>query len=126
MTDRTSPAAQQRIAQEQRTVSKMIALYCHAQHHTKGGLCPECAKLLAYAQARISRCPFLPDKPTCAKCPVHCYQPAMRAQIRQVMRYAGPRMLLHDPIAAVQHLAQMLRKPSPAVQRALARKAAKE
>jgi len=31
-----------------------------------------------------------------------------------VMRYAGPRMLLHDPIAAVQHLAQMLRKPSPA------------
>jgi hypothetical protein len=50
----------------------------------------------------------------------------MRAQIRQVMRYAGPRMLLHDPVAAVQHLAQMLRKPSPAVQRALARKAAKE
>lgn len=42
------------------------------------------------------------------------------------MRYAGPRMLLQDPIAAVRHLAQMLRKPSPVVQRALARKAAKE
>ncbi len=126
MTDRTSPAAQRRIAQEQRTVSKMIALYCHAQHHTQGGLCPECTELSAYAQARISRCPFLPDKPTCAKCPVHCYQPAMRAQIRQVMRYAGPRMLLHDPVAAFQHLAQMLRKPSPAVQRALARKAARK
>ena len=50
----------------------------------------------------------------------------MRAQIRQVMCFAGPRMLLYDPMAAVQHLAQMLRKPSPAVQRALARKAAKE
>jgi hypothetical protein len=36
----------------------------------------------------------------------------MRAQIRQVMRFAGTRMLLHDPIAAVQHLTQMLRKPS--------------
>jgi len=126
LTDRTSPAAQRRIAQEQRTVSKMIALYCHAQHHTQGGLCPECGELSDYAQARISRCPFLPDKPTCAKCPVHCYQAAMRAQIRQVMRYAGPRMLLHDPVAAVQHLAQMLRKPSPAVQRALARKAARK
>ena len=126
MTDRTSPAAQRRIAQEQRTVAKMIALYCHAQHHTKGGLCPECAKLLAYAQARISRCPFLPDKPTCAKFPVHCYQPAMRAHMRKVMRYAGPRMLLHDPVAAFQHLAQTLRKPSPAVQRALARKEARE
>ena len=126
MTDRTSPAAQRRIAQEQRTVGKMIALYCHAQHHTQGSLCPECAELEAYAQVRIARCPFLPDKPTCAKCPVHCYQPAMRAQIRQVMRFSGPRMLLHAPIAAIQHLAQMLRKPSPAVQRALARKAAKE
>jgi len=126
MTDRTSPAAQRRIAQEQRTVSKMIALYCHAQHHTQGGLCSDCTELSDYAKARIARCPFLPDKPTCAKCPVHCYQPAMRAQIRQVMRFSGPRMLRHDPVAAVQHLAQMVRKPSPAVQRALARKAAKE
>ena len=57
---------------------------------------------------------------------MHCYQPAMRAQIRQVMRFAGPRMLLHDPVAAFQHLAQTLRKPSPAVQRALARKEARE
>ncbi len=112
MTDQTSSAAQRRIAQEQRTVTKMISLYCHAQHHTQGGLCPQCAELEAYAHVRIARCPFLPDKPTCAKCPVHCYQPAMRAQIRQVMRYAGPRMLLHDPVAAVQHLAQMLRKAS--------------
>ena len=126
MPNRTSPATQRRVGQEQRTVAKMIALYCHAQHHTQGSLCPECAELSAYAQARIARCAFLPDKPTCAKCPVHCYQPAMRAQIRQVMRYAGPRMLLHDPVAAIRHLAQTLRKPSPAVQRALARKVSRE
>ena len=126
MPNRTSPATQRRVGQEQRTVAKMIALYCHAQHHTQGSLCPECAELSAYAQARIARCAFLPDKPTCAKCPVHCYQPAMRAHMRKVMRYAGPRMLLHDPVATVQHLAQTLRKPSPVVQRALARKAAKE
>ena len=126
MTDRTSPAAERRVAQEQRTVAKMIALYCQAQHHTQGSLCPDCAELLAYAQARIAHCAFLPEKPTCAKCPVHCYQPVMRAQIRQVMRFAGPRMLLHDPVAAFQHLAQTLRKPSPAVQRALARKEARE
>jgi len=44
----------------------------------------------------------------------------MRTQIRQVMRFAGPRMLLHGPIAAVQHLAQTLRKPSPAAYRARA------
>ena len=126
MTDHTSPAAQRRVAQEQRTVAKMIALYCQAQHHTQGSLCPDCAELSAYAQARIAHCAFLPEKPTCTKCPVHCYQPVMRAQIRQVMRFAGPRMLLHDPVAAFQHLAQTLRKPSSAVQKALARKEARE
>jgi hypothetical protein len=28
----------------------------------------------------------------------------MREQIRQVMRYAGPRMLLHNPILTIRHL----------------------
>ena len=28
---------------EKRMVSEMIALYCRKKHHTKGGLCPECA-----------------------------------------------------------------------------------
>jgi hypothetical protein len=35
----------------------------------------------------------------------------MREQIRQVMRYAGPRMLLHHPIHAVLHLLDGIRKP---------------
>ena len=34
---------------EKRMVSEMIALYCRKKHHTKGGLCPECADLEAYA-----------------------------------------------------------------------------
>ena len=35
---------------------------------------------------------------------VHCYQPQMREQIRQVMRFSGPRMLLYHPVLAVWHL----------------------
>ena len=35
---------------------------------------------------------------------VHCYQPQMREQIRQVMRYSGPRMLLYHPVLAIWHL----------------------
>ena len=38
------------------------------------------------------------------KCPVHCYEAAMRERVRQVMRYAGPRMLLRHPILALLHL----------------------
>ena len=105
----------------------MMALYCRERHAAGGKeLCPSCAELLAYAKSRLDKCPFAADKPACSACPAHCYKPARRRQIQEVMRYAGPRMLLHDPVAAVQHLAQMLRKPSPAVQRALARKAARK
>ena len=44
---------------EKRMVSEMIALYCRKKHHTKGGLCPECADLEAYARMRSDKCPFM-------------------------------------------------------------------
>ena len=72
-------------------------------------LCPQCQALLDYAHKRLERCRFGEDKPSCTRCPVHCYKPAMREQIRQVMRYSGPRMLLHDPIMAIRHLWDFLR-----------------
>ena len=68
------------------------------------------AELLAYARARLSRCPYQEGKTTCARCPVHCYRPAMRARIRRVMRYAGPRMLTRHPLLALRHLIDGLRK----------------
>jgi hypothetical protein len=54
--------------------------------------------------SRLDRCPYFPNKPTCANCPTHCYKPDMREQVRAVMRYAGPRMLIKHPILAVFHL----------------------
>ena len=72
-------------------------------------LCPQCQALLDYAHQRLEHCRFGEDKPSCTRCPVHCYKPAMREQIRQVMRYSGPRMLLHDPIMAIRHLWDFLR-----------------
>ena len=72
-------------------------------------LCPQCQALLDYAHKRLDHCKFGEDKPSCTRCPVHCYKPAMREHIRQVMRYSGPRMLLHDPIMAIKHLWDFLR-----------------
>ncbi len=98
-----------RIEREKRTVDVMIALYCGANHYTKGGLCEECRKLRDYAFARLDRCPFGARKPTCARCPVHCYKLAMKDQIRTVMRYAGPRMLYRHPALALMHQLDSLR-----------------
>ena len=85
-------------------VSQMIALYCRGNHHTRKELCEECAELEEYARMRSDKCPFMETKTFCSNCKVHCYQPRMREQIRQVMRYSGPRMLFHHPVMAIRHL----------------------
>jgi hypothetical protein len=54
--------------------------------------------------SRLNRCPFGQDKPTCATCPIHCYKPKLRERIREVMRFAGPRMLWRHPILAIRHV----------------------
>lgn len=89
---------------EKAMVSQMIALYCKKQHHTKQGLCPDCAALDAYARQRSDHCPFMETKTFCSNCKVHCYKHEMREKIRQVMRFSGPRMLFHHPIAAIRHV----------------------
>lgn len=91
---------------EKRMVSQMIALYCHKKHHTRGDLCPQCAALDAYAKMRADKCPFTETKTFCSNCRIHCYKPDMRAKIREVMRFAGPRMILHHPVAAIRHVVE--------------------
>jgi hypothetical protein len=95
-----------RIRRERRTVSIMIAMYCRDQHDGRAGngLCDECRGLHEYAMERIDKCPFCLAKPTCANCPIHCYKKDMRAEVKKVMAYAGPRMMRRHPILAILHL----------------------
>jgi predicted amidophosphoribosyltransferase len=99
-----------RMARESDTIEVMINLYCRGQHEYKDELCVECRELLEYARERLDKCPFQENKTTCAKCPVHCYRPAMREKIRIVMRYAGPRMVYRHPILALFHFIDGVRK----------------
>ena len=92
-----------RIKGEQQVVEQMIRLYCRKKEGNKE-LCPACIELLQYTKARLEHCKFGEGKTTCRKCPVHCYRPEMREQIRKVMRWSGPRMILYHPITAIKHL----------------------
>jgi hypothetical protein len=68
----------------------------------------------AYALRRLDACRYGGAKPACSKCPTHCYAPARRQAIREVMAFAGPRMLRHHPVLALRHLADKLRPAPPA------------
>ena len=100
-----------RLGREWRTMRKMVELYCDARHApADAALCPDCQGFLDYAEVRLKKCPYGPDKPTCANCPIHCYKPGPRARARMIMRYSGPRMLLRHPYLAIAHQLDGFRK----------------
>ncbi len=92
-----------RIENEKKLLSQMIRLYCRCK--LKAEVMPEAyAELLTYAHRRLDACRFGEGKPTCKRCTVHCYGRAKREDIRRVMRWCGPRMMLYHPLAAWRHL----------------------
>ena len=93
-----------RAAREKRSVECMIRIYCRNVHGMRAQNCIDCEDMLRYSLERLDRCKLMPDKPTCKRCPVHCYSPAMRHRIRAVMRYAGPRMFFRHPWLALCHV----------------------
>jgi hypothetical protein len=102
------------LQREKLTITMMIRLYCrhhhpddYKQNHNHNDCCDDCRSLIEYCWKRSDNCRSKP-KLVCAKCRIHCYQPEMRRKIKQVMRYAGPRMLLYHPVLAVKHLLRII------------------
>ncbi|MFQ5667965.1 MAG: nitrous oxide-stimulated promoter family protein [Candidatus Binatia bacterium] len=110
-----------RLSRERRTIAAMITVYCRGVHRLDGKQCAECGALLSYAERRLERCPFEENKPPCAQCPIHCYQPRIREQMKAVMRYAGPRMMFRHPIFALRHWMNGFKKVPPRPQRRTSR-----
>lgn len=93
-----------RMRRERKTLQAMIVIYCRDHHGDTDGLCGECSDLRDYAFWRLEKCPFQEEKTTCANCAIHCYTPDRREQVREVMRYAGPRMIWRHPYLAIMHM----------------------
>ena len=108
--EKNNPQMHPRMTRERITVEYMIVIYCSDHHHTKGKLCDDCKELKEYARFRLKTCPFQENKTTCGNCPIHCYKPKMRENIREVMRDAGPRMIWRHPILAIGHMIDGLKK----------------
>jgi hypothetical protein len=100
-----------RLQREHRTMTAMVGIYCRG-HHGAGAQapCTECREFLGYAERRLEKCPYGEAKPTCARCPIHCYKPAQREHAKVVMRYAGPRMPRRHPWLALLHVLDKLRR----------------
>jgi len=99
-----------RLKRESKTVEVMIGIYCKHHHGLNVLNCPECSELMQYAIDRLQHCPFQEGKTSCKNCPIHCYKPGIKDDVKRVMRYAGPRMMLRHPILTVFHFIDDRRK----------------
>ena len=99
-----------RIRREKKTIEAMLRIYCAALHEPGDVLCSECQELLAYAHQRLDVCPFQEAKPACNHCTVHCYSARMRERVKEVMRFAGPRMMFRHPLLSLFHLVDKFRE----------------
>jgi predicted amidophosphoribosyltransferase len=100
-----------RLERELRTMRRMVEIHCVDRHGSRRGTtCADCGEFLAYVERRLEKCPYAANKPTCARCPIHCYKPAEREMARAIMRYAGPRMALRHPWLSLLHVMDKLRR----------------
>ena len=111
-----------KLRRDLKTLANFIRIYCDGKHakfpttrvrlnHCDVGamvgfelkLCPGCTRLLQHAFVKRINCPLDP-KPACKNCPQHCYHPAYRARIREVMKYSGHRLLFSGRLDYLLHL----------------------
>jgi hypothetical protein len=91
------------IKSEKRVVSHMIELYC--KHKLRCNEMPqEYKELEVYAHKRLDFCKFGNEKSFCSKCPIHCYKKDMKAKVKDVMRFSGPRLIIYSPIQFIKHI----------------------
>ncbi len=89
---------------EKEIIHFMIKIYCKGHKHGGTPLCDSCKDLSDYSLMRVDLCPHIEEKTFCSSCKTHCFSEERREQIRTVMRYSGPRMLLYNPAMFFKHV----------------------
>jgi hypothetical protein len=99
-----------------RLIGKFVEAYCAGKHGTAKRtpvdlpaglgarrLCPECSSFLEYAISKRLKCPLEAEKPTCKHCRIHCYDRPRREKVREIMSYAGRRLMLRGRLDYLWH-----------------------
>jgi len=104
-----------------KVLANFVAIYCREKHGDEDKeafsmmdprlaevledeilLCADCRKLLTHAVAKSLQCPHDP-KPMCKKCETHCYAPAYREKIKEVMKFSGLYLVKHGRLDLMAH-----------------------
>ena len=93
-----------RVDSQKKSMEVMVKLYCRKNHTSKEEICYECREVLNYAVTRLNNCRYGDNKPNCGDCKTCCYKKDMKEKMIKIMRYSGPRLLVHNPRIALEHI----------------------
>ena len=107
---------------ELQLIGKFTEVYCSGKHSNserkmvnildvpnfqtdlKGySLCAECSSFLDYAFAKRLKCPLEANKPSCKHCKIHCYDSLHRDKVKEIMGYAGRKLLMRGRLDYLWH-----------------------
>ena len=98
--------------QDKLTLEAIGRIYCKAHHSTAekdtAGLCAECRETINNALARTERCPY-GHSGNCQDCDIKCNRGEQQIRIKEIMRYAAPRMFVTHPVMAANYVRKKLR-----------------
>ena len=99
-----------------RLIGKFVEVYCAGKHGAvertpfslpeglgERKICSECAAFMEYAVSKRINCPLEAEKPSCKHCRIHCYDRPRREKVREIMSYAGRRLMLRGRLDYVWH-----------------------
>ena len=97
-------------------IGKFVEVFCAGKHHDvernafvlpadlgERNLCHECANFMAYAATKRLKCPLEAEKPTCKHCRIHCYDKHRREKVREIMGYAGRKLMMRGRLDYLWH-----------------------
>ena len=97
----------QRVERDRRTLAAIGSIYCKGNHPSaqrdETGMCPECRAVIEATAQRAEACPF-GHEGNCQDCSVRCQRGEAQVRIKQIMRYAAPRMAFRHPLMTLEYL----------------------
>ncbi len=99
-------------AKDRATMEAIGCIYCRGNHDSAirgaDGMCPECRNAIEATLERAAACPYGHES-NCEDCRTHCQRGEAQQEIKRIMRYAAPRMVVRHPLMTATYLKRKLR-----------------
>lgn len=100
-------------AKDRRTLETIGGIYCRGNHAERikdaAGMCPECREAIERTLDRAASCPH-GHTGNCQDCRTRCQRGEAQRRIKEIMRYAAPRMTFCHSLMTLDYLRKKLGK----------------